>query len=678
MKNAALSGKPYAGNPHVRFDEGEVASAKPRRGSLLYRKVELVIGILFHGFVLMGMAKESVTNDVKTIRLGVDAKDIFSAVEQSRRLGAAKRIVVPAGEWLLTSPVVLDERDAGLEIVGEGDARLLGGCRLEGWTKEGDLYSIPLPDGAKPRMLLIGNDFADSRPYRSLARFPEQGYFEHLTRFDVPWLSSKDGGWARPPTQNELTEMVVNPRDLPIDFDAENADVNVFHVWDDSLASIASCDLTTGKIILTGELANPAGAHGRNKYVFLNTRQGLTRPGTWYHDRRRNRIVTRPFNIEAGGVFSQTWIPIIENAIRVCKGADGVKISNLGIFLVNAPVSNAGLRGQDLPGAIDATDVSGLVLQDLRFAACAGNAIRMRAVRDFKVSCCRMDRLGGCGVAAEGSMPGEVVGCELHDVGLLYPSSVGIMAGGRSQLVWILQGRPTEVGSVRIADNLIDGVPYCGIVCSGAGNTIEGNEVVRTMLELNDGAAIYCSRGEQCRIAGNFVADVRAGNGLYLDEGCCRCDVGGNVVLRTKTPVCCHIAIDNCFHDNVMADDGDMKIAVPRSKGLQWRDCILYASGRIRFYCHVSWSVYYPTEEVFRFDNVFAYAKDGGCRIDGDTETFPPVDGLSFVDPLVGIDGEGRIFFRSESPMTKYPRTTFSRKKPLALPTKWSVFAPKN
>ena len=36
MKNAALSGKPYAGNPHVRFDEGEVASEKPRRGSLLY------------------------------------------------------------------------------------------------------------------------------------------------------------------------------------------------------------------------------------------------------------------------------------------------------------------------------------------------------------------------------------------------------------------------------------------------------------------------------------------------------------------------------------------------------------------------------------------------------------------------------------------------------------------
>ena len=37
----ALDGKPYAGNPHVRFDEGEVAPATtPRRGSLLYRNEE--------------------------------------------------------------------------------------------------------------------------------------------------------------------------------------------------------------------------------------------------------------------------------------------------------------------------------------------------------------------------------------------------------------------------------------------------------------------------------------------------------------------------------------------------------------------------------------------------------------------------------------------------------------
>ena len=42
----ALNGKPYAGNPHVRFDEGEVASAeKPRRGSLLYTRLRLCKGM---------------------------------------------------------------------------------------------------------------------------------------------------------------------------------------------------------------------------------------------------------------------------------------------------------------------------------------------------------------------------------------------------------------------------------------------------------------------------------------------------------------------------------------------------------------------------------------------------------------------------------------------------------
>ena len=53
----ALNGKPYAGNPHVRFDEGEVASAAtPRRGSLLYKQLKIritctVVAVLVMAFV---------------------------------------------------------------------------------------------------------------------------------------------------------------------------------------------------------------------------------------------------------------------------------------------------------------------------------------------------------------------------------------------------------------------------------------------------------------------------------------------------------------------------------------------------------------------------------------------------------------------------------------------------
>ena len=38
MVSTAFDEKPYAGNPHVRFDDRDVTSAKPKRSSLRYKK----------------------------------------------------------------------------------------------------------------------------------------------------------------------------------------------------------------------------------------------------------------------------------------------------------------------------------------------------------------------------------------------------------------------------------------------------------------------------------------------------------------------------------------------------------------------------------------------------------------------------------------------------------------
>ena len=62
MTNAILRGKPDAGNPHVRFDEGEVASAKPRRGSLLYNIPKTVAFALLAG-LSSGLAARSARAD---------------------------------------------------------------------------------------------------------------------------------------------------------------------------------------------------------------------------------------------------------------------------------------------------------------------------------------------------------------------------------------------------------------------------------------------------------------------------------------------------------------------------------------------------------------------------------------------------------------------------------------
>jgi len=59
--NATLRGTPDAGNPHVRFDEGEFASAKPRRGSLLYKKLLGLAGAML-GFAAL-TAEAALGND---------------------------------------------------------------------------------------------------------------------------------------------------------------------------------------------------------------------------------------------------------------------------------------------------------------------------------------------------------------------------------------------------------------------------------------------------------------------------------------------------------------------------------------------------------------------------------------------------------------------------------------
>ena len=58
----ALDGKPAAGNPHIRFDEGEVApAATPRRGSLLYKnKATIALATALSLAVAMGYATTEV------------------------------------------------------------------------------------------------------------------------------------------------------------------------------------------------------------------------------------------------------------------------------------------------------------------------------------------------------------------------------------------------------------------------------------------------------------------------------------------------------------------------------------------------------------------------------------------------------------------------------------------
>jgi len=611
------------------------------------------------------------------IQIGAKYPDMESALEFLRGLPSEtrKRIELPSGDFVLSKPILLDRRDSGLMISGakDGNTRLLGGIRLKNWKKEGAFFSLPVPERIRPRMFLVGNDFVYPTVHRKLACLPETGVLTHQSRFDGIWLSSTNGGFEYPPTEKDLTEMIVDPADLPEDFEPENADILVYHVWDDSLAGIRDYDSSTGEMRLASPLANPAGSHNQHRYSILNTKTGMGKAGNWYHDRRNGKIVYHPYPSETLENIESAWIPCIDHIFKLEDGADDVTIEDLGIFLANAPVANAGLRCSGLSGAVEVKNCRNLTLRRLRIAAVAGNAIHLSGVSGYKVEDCRIERTGGGGIIAEGCLPGEITGNEVIAVGQLYYSAVSIMAGGRSQFVWVFEGKPEEKGSVRIADNFVDHSPYCGIVCCGGPHRIENNEVTQVMLKLHDGAAIYCSRSGSSVLRGNFVHDFSEGNGYYFDEGCHDCLLEGNISLRCRIPLLCHIALNNMFRNNVFLNGGELLIAMPRSRGAKWENMIVYAGGDITFGYHYSWSTYYPPEEITTFENSYLYSRSGKIRMNR-AEELPEYPGLIRRNPCVCVDKNGNTVFRAGSPVLNKQKTLFHKKKALTLPIGWSVF----
>jgi hypothetical protein len=91
-----------------------------------------------------------------------------------------------------------------------------------------------------------------------------------------PWMSTTGGGWKRKPTHDELTTMKLRPADLGPCLDLRNAELTVYHMWDESAVGLAAMDEATQTLRFSNEAGHPPGAFGVRKYVVWNVRQGMT------------------------------------------------------------------------------------------------------------------------------------------------------------------------------------------------------------------------------------------------------------------------------------------------------------------------------------------------------------------------------------------------------------------
>jgi dienelactone hydrolase len=500
----------------------------------------------------------------------------LEAARDAARAGQPKRILLHPGNYFLERPLVLDARDSGLtmEAAPGTVATLYGGRRITGWRRDGQqFWSASVPEAASGRwdfrMLSVNGRFADR------ARLPAAGVFTHLSEFKVKWMSTTDGGWKRKPTAEELTTLVYRPTDLGPGLDANNAEVRVYHMWDESLVRLKSVDEHSHTLHFATPCEHPPGAFDVQKYVVFNVREGLTQPGEWYLDRTHGRLVYWPLSGERMDQ-AEVIAPTTESIIRIdgtpAAPAAGITLRNLRISVTNTPATAGHFGASAFAGALAIEHASGIHLEDLEIFGVGGQGIKAHAATGLRVERCTVRDAGAGGVFAWDSSA-VISDSRVHHIGLSYPSALGISVSGRDTVV---------------SYNEIDDTPYSGITASGAGHRIESNRIHHVMRELHDGAGIYISACHGIVLRGNFVYDIVDTGGYgassyYLDEQSHDCLVERNVSLNVARPSHNHMAHDNVIRNNVFLAEGDIRIRFPRSRDYVFERNVIRASGKVLF-----------------------------------------------------------------------------------------------
>ncbi len=500
---------------------------------------------------------------------------LAAACQAARQAGTQKprRIILQAGDYFLDAPVVLTGRDSSLtiEAADGADVTLYGGRRITGWEKDGERFYAAALSGVHEGDWDFRAFIVNGR-YCPRARLPEEGTFEHLSVFDVPWMSTTGGGWKRKPTEKELTTLKYKPEDLGDWLDVNNAEITVHHMWDESLVGLSAIDRKTHTLTFSSPTGHPPGAFGVKTYVLWNLRAGMTKPGQWYLDRTRGKVVYWPLPGEDMAT-AEAIAPTVESIITL-QGTRrapvrGVTIRGLKLSVTTTPLKAGGFGAGRFDGALSAAATENCTFTNLEIVNVGGQGIKAQGT-NLKITGCHIHHVGACGVRHQGTHV-EVTDNHIHHVGLTYASAIALTGGGKDGL---------------IAHNHVHHTPYSAVTYGGQDSRIEGNLIHDAMLELHDGGGIYCFAGKNLILRGNYIRDIVDTGGYgasayYLDERSEGCLVEGNLSVNVVRPSHNHMAHNNTIRNNVFINDGDMRLTWPRSSDYGFEKNVLVAQGKI-------------------------------------------------------------------------------------------------
>ena len=507
---------------------------------------------------------------------------LAGARDLARRTGAGPhRIVLLSGDYFLDKPFELTAKDNGLTIEAAATNRvtLYGGKPIGEWRRDGEkFWCADLPgvkEGQWDFRALVVNGRMPER-----ARLPESGTFTHKSVFDVKWLSSVGGGWERQPTREELSTLCYDAKDLPSSLEVRNAEVRVYHMWDESLVGVVSNDSARQILAFSTPAKSPAGSFGVKKYVVFNTREGMTMPGQWYLDRAAGRVVYWPLPGEDMRK-AKVVVPVLERVVRILGSekapAEKITLRGFSVQATTTPLKPAGFGAGAYDGAVNAAHMRQCVFENLEICNAGGQGVLLSNLSECRIEGCHIHHTGACGVRA-GGRDSLIARNHIHHVGVYHPSAVALQ----------VHHTLTEADQTgfHIYRNEIHDAPYSGIIGGGGGHLIEENLISRVMRELQDGGAIYGGM-KKCVLRGNVVRDVvKMGEGYgvssyYLDEGAADCVVERNVSVGVERPTHNHIACDLVIRDNVFIAETNMTLSFARSRRCVFTGNTLFAPGTV-------------------------------------------------------------------------------------------------
>ncbi len=455
-------------------------------------------------------------------------------------------------------------------------------------------------------------------------------------------MSTTGGGWKRKPTKEELTTLKYRPEDLGLWLDINNAEVTVYHMWDESMVGILVMDTVSHTLTFANPSGHPPGAFGVKKYVVRNVREGLTRPGQWYLDRSAGKVVYWPLPGE-DMTKAEVFAPTIESIIRIEgtkeKPARDITIRGITLSVTTTPLEAGGFGAGKFEGAVTITSARNCRLLELEITNVGGQGIKASG-DNLRIERCDVHHTGACGIRCRGT------GCivsdnHIHDVGLTYPSAIAMQGGGKDCL---------------ISHNEIHETPYTAINCGGQNNRIEHNLIYHAMQELHDGAGIYCFAGNGLVLRGNFIRDIVDTGGYgasayYLDERSENCLVEGNLSVGIARPSHNHMAKRNTIRNNVFISDGDARLTFPKSSDYTVEKNIVYAKGKIVLenpdaITTLRNNVLFSKEGIVQARKLKNYSQSGTYQLKADS-------GNLLDDPLVLEFKAGVVKFDPDSPAVK-------------------------